>query len=329
MTDPAPYPSGPRKAIVGTTVFSLFGADRAYINLEHRLGEVRIRLKEMSEGARPRHGRGLDIAVFPENVLNCRSGETLAERSVVLDDSLKAALGGMAREEGTWLAICSNVRETAETDVVYNACMLFDREGRLVGIYRKVYCLPDADGQSVERGKRPGTEFPVFETDFGRVAMLICFDMGFEDLMQAYASKQAELLLWPSMSPQTFLPRMYARQFGFHIVSATPRGNACVIDPLGEIAAKVTGEGWVTAEIDLDYRIVHWQAELREGRALTERFGDRVGFRYLEDEDYGIFWSNDPALPIDRMLEEAGILTDKSLRALARAARQRVLAGVV
>ncbi len=328
MNTSATYPSGPRKAIVGTTVFSLFAAERPYIDLEHRIDEVRGRLREMSADARLRHGRGLDIAVFPENVLNSRSGETLAERSVVLDEAVMSALGGMAREERAWLAICSNVRETKETDVVYNACLLFDRDGHLVGTYRKVYCLPDENGMSVERGKRPGTEFPVFDTDFGRVALLICFDMGFEEVMQAYAANRAELLLWPSMSPQTFLPRMYARQYGFHIVSATPRASACVVDPMGEIVAKISCEGVLTTEIDLDFRIVHWQAELRQGQALTERFGDRVGFRYLDDEDYGIFWSNDPTLPIAQMLEEAGILTDESLRSLARTARQRVLGGV-
>ena len=35
--------------------------------------------------------------------------------------------------------------------------------------------------------------------------------------------------------------------------------------------------------------------------------GDKVGFRYYEDEDCGIFWSNDPSLPVSEMAKSAGV----------------------
>ena len=46
---------------------------------------------------------------------------------------------------------------------------------------------------------------------------------------------------------------------------------------------------------------------LKNGAALKEEYGDKVGFRYYEDEDQGIFWSNDPALPIGRMAQSIGV----------------------
>jgi predicted amidohydrolase len=98
-----------------------------------------------------------------------------------------------------------------------------------------------------------------------------------------------------------------------------------VFDPLGEIVAQTTREGVVTCEIDLDFRIVHWQAALRNGEALRERYGDKVGFRYSETEDYGIFWSNDPGLPIGKMLDESGIITDDAHRDRSREVRAEIL----
>jgi len=319
-------PAGPRKVVVGTTLFTLFPSLRPYVSLDHRLQEMGQRLDEMTASARANQGRGLDIAVFPENSLNPpRAGRNVVQRAVELDDHVKATLGAMARKNNTYLVVCFNMLEDRKTGLVTNASVLFDRKGQVAGIYRKYFCLADMDGAGVEGGKYPGNSFPVFDTDFGRVAMLICYDVGFDDGFESYAADGVDLILWPTMSPQTLVPRLNARRFGFHIVSSTPRDNASVFDPLGEIVAQTTREGVVTHEIDLDYRIVHWQAALRNGAALRDKYGDRVGFRYSEREDYGIFWSNDPKLPIGKMLEETGILTDEAHREMARSVRKKLL----
>ena len=40
---------------------------------------------------------------------------------------------------------------------------------------------------------------------------------------------------------------------------------------------------------------------------MRDKYGDKVGFRYYEDEDCGIFWSNDPNLPVAEMAESIGV----------------------
>jgi len=321
------HQDGPRKIVVGTTIFSIFPQERPYFSLDHRLKEIGQRLDEMASMALTNHGKGLDMAVFPENVLNPpRDGSNLEARAVVLDAKLRNGLGAMARRHHTYLVICFNLLEEGGAGIVSNAAVLFDRQGEVAGIYRKAFCVADLDRNTVEGGKKPGDGFPVFETDFGRVGLLVCYDMGFADGFESYAAKGVDLVLWPTMSPQTIVPRLNARRFGLHIVSSTPRSNASVFDPLGEIVAQTTQEGVVTHEIDLDYRIVHWQAVLRNGEALREKYGDKVGFRYSESEDYGIFWSNDPQLPIGKMLEESRILTDQAHRDRSRKVRAELLA---
>jgi hypothetical protein len=40
---------------------------------------------------------------------------------------------------------------------------------------------------------------------------------------------------------------------------------------------------------------------------MRAKYGDKVGFRYYEDEDCGLFWSNDPAIPIAEMAKAIGV----------------------
>jgi hypothetical protein len=87
----------------------------------------------------------------------------------------------------------------------------------------------------------------------------------------------------------------------FHIAadSSTWRSNATVFEPTGKIAAQVLPPGrTLVHEMDLSYAILPWHPNLKKGAAMRARYGDKVGFHYYEDEDCGIFWSNDPNLPV-------------------------------
>jgi len=94
-----------------------------------------------------------------------------------------------------------------------------------------------------------------------------------------------------------------------YIVSSTWRHNASVFEPTGKIAAQVTPPGDVLVhELDLSYAILPWSSKLRNGKALQDKYGEKIGFRYYEDEDCGIFWSNDPKMPVKKMVQSLGIL---------------------
>ena len=59
----------------------------------------------------------------------------------------------------------------------YNTSVLIDRDGKLVGKYRKI-CLPRSEYNG---GLAPGSEYPVFDTDFGKVGMMICWDVAYPE----------------------------------------------------------------------------------------------------------------------------------------------------
>ena len=81
-------------------------------------------------------------------------------------------------------------------------------------------------------------------------------------------------------------------------------------------------------EIDLSYIILPWSSRLRNGEAFREAFGDRVGYRYSQSEDRGIFWSNDPGRPIGQMARSLGLLeTATEQQTRARDAQDRLRGG--
>jgi hypothetical protein len=61
-------------------------------------------------------------------------------------------------------------------------------------------------------------------------------------------------------------------------------------------------------ELDLSYAILPWSSALKNGKGLKDIYADKVGYRYYEDEDCGMFWSNDPHLTIRHMLQSLGLV---------------------
>ena len=77
--------------------------------------------------------------------------------------------------------------------------------------------------------------------------------------------------------------------------------------PTGLVAAQVRGSNRILVhEIDLSFAILDWSSGLRDGEALREKYGSRVGFHYDSSEDMGLFWSNAPATPIGAMARSIG-----------------------
>src|SRR5437667_331830 len=125
----------------------------------------------------------------------------------------------------------------------------------------------------------------------------------------ALARKGAELIVWPTQSPQTSQPAFRAKANRFYIVSSTWRHNASIFEPTGKITAQIMPpQNILVHELDLSYALLPWSSKLRNGEALRKAYGDKVGFHYYEDEDCGIFWSNDPGTTIGEMVRSIGVL---------------------
>ncbi|HVU16223.1 MAG TPA: carbon-nitrogen hydrolase family protein [Candidatus Didemnitutus sp.] len=288
----------PRKIVVASSLADFHG------NLDDRLQLANQLIDEAAQAAAKEYaGRGLDLMVFPEFAFASADGASAAQ-AVPLEGKLHEALAAMAGRHHAWIVAGTTLQEKDRSS---NAAVLIDRVGKVAGIFRKVHPIPDQAGV-FEGGVTPGDAFPAFDCDFGRLGILICWDMTYEESWDRVAASGAEIVVVPSASPQTLRPSAEALRHHFYVVTSTPKNNASAFDPIGRTIAQVTDRpGVFVKQIDLSYAILHWSENLHEGHGLTDRFGDKVGYLYSDREDTGVFWSNDPGKSIGEMIRALGL----------------------
>ncbi len=316
----------PRKVIVGTAMQPFWVK---HPGLTRRLEELTGLVDRMAEMAKRTHGRHLDLAVLPETSISGEAGGDAFEVAVGYDGPVADAFARTAQKHGCYIVAASYFREPGTGRRCSNAAVLIDRQGARVGTYRKVHLVVAADGKTMEGGSEPGREFPVFDCDFGKLGLQICYDMEFDPGWRALAAKGAELIAWPTQSPQTAQPAARAAANRAWIVSSTWRHNASLFEPTGKIAAQIKPpDSILVHELDLSYLILPWSPKLKNGKALEQIYGSRIGYRYYEDEDLGLFWSNDPKTPIREMAAALGLRqTHEELDRVREAYRKAGLPG--
>lgn len=183
----------------------------------------------------------------------------------------------------------------------YNSAVLIDREGKLVGWYDKMFpTIPEMEG-----GVLPGGGAVVFDTDFGRIGALVCFDLNFEELLAEYKRQGAELLCFLSaFRGGAMVPSIAMRNQCF-IASAVPNENGQIVDPLGRVLAESSQYGrTIFARINLDSQIVHIDYNADRVRRLKEAYGPQVKIETASPEAVYFLSSLHPDRSIEEMIEE-------------------------
>jgi len=137
--------------------------------------------------------------------------------------------------------------------VLYNAALLLDPDGDIIGHYRKSHF---AQGYRVNPDTyRPGDEFPVFSTPFGKVGILICYDRQLPEPARILALKGAQLLLVPSYGSytdehgwNTALMRTRAYENSMPVVFCNPY-QSLILSDRGEVKAEGGAGQIVYAEL--------------------------------------------------------------------------------
>lgn len=304
---PIPEVGPPRKIIVGTVLEAFWEK----FPLSETLEKVCALVDEVSEEADRKYpGRGLDLVLVTESAVSL-PGDSLRQKAVNLQGVVSEQIGAKARECGAYLLIPMLLAEEIGGRQIYsNAAVLFNRQGEVEGVYRKVHPVAGLHSDVLEGGITPGQEYEVFECDFGRLGIQICWDLSYEEGWRVLAGKGTEIVALASESPQLTRPSYYAAKGGYWIVSSAPRNNATIFNPAGMIEAQILegAERVLVHEVDLAFLVLPWTEELEEGRLFQRNFGGRAGFRYYPSEDKGVFWSNDPALSISQMALHLGLV---------------------
>jgi predicted amidohydrolase len=296
----------PRKVIVGTAMQSFWGP---YPGLRARLDELAAIVDQMAAQAKQNYGRGLDLAILPETAITGEAGGDALAHSVSFAGEVEATFASKARQHNCYVVVPTYLLDSQAKKLCSNAAILVGRKGEVLGTYRKVHLVVSLERGNMEGGATPGDALPVFNCDFGKLGIQICYDMEFGNGWAELGRRGAELIAWPTQSPQTSQPASRAREQRCYIVSSTWRNNASIFEPTGKIAAQIKPpQSVLVHELDLSYAVLPWSAKLRHGEALRQAYGDKVGFHYYEDEDCGIFWSNDPKMTIGEMVRSLGVM---------------------
>ena len=203
-------------------------------------GDRDVKLKLATEHLEVAGQNGVDIACLPEEFAG-----TVAEP---IPGPTTKAVGELAKKHHMYV-VCP-IREQATDGRQYNTAMLLDRAGRIAGYYRKIFVFWG-------EGLHPSNEgVKVFDTDFGRIALLTCFDANFDEVWQKAERKGAEIVLWPSAYGGGTPLNGYAMIHNYYIV-AVGWGN--MIDIFGKTIENVEKprDKQFIARLDLDLTIVH------------------------------------------------------------------------
>jgi beta-ureidopropionase len=196
--------------------------------------------------------------------LNARYFETAEQIPGPITD----AMCKLARELG--VVIVAPIYESVDRSVYYNSAAVIDADGKLLGVYRKNHIPLNTIFYEKLYFKPGNLGYPVFDTRFGKIGILICHDRHYPEGARALALNGAEIVLIPSATPDKSLSRKVWEKelcahaiFNEYFVAGLNRtgvegnyvyyGQSVVFDPTGEMMAQAgPDEEVLIADCNLD-----------------------------------------------------------------------------
>jgi predicted amidohydrolase len=156
------------------------------------------------EEVRAAAAAGADVVMLPELwPVGAFGFDDFAARAEPLDGSLAGELSALARELG--IVLHGGSLPELDADRFYNTAVIFDRDGTLLGSYRKMHLF--GHGSREPEVLSRGEDVVTVSFDGCQAGLAICYDLRFPELFRHLVDQGAEIVLLPSGWP---IPRLEA-----------------------------------------------------------------------------------------------------------------------
>ena len=214
---------------------------------------------------------GARLAVLPEffPLMGLRDTDKVAVRERPGSGPIQEFLSAQARRLDLWIVGGSVPLEASVPEKVRNSCLVYDAQGKLAARYDKIHLFGFDNGREryVESNTiEPGAEVKVLESPFGRIGLSICYDLRFPELYRRMGAVDAIVVPsaftattgqahWETLirarAVENLAYVLAPAQGGVHASGRRTHGHTMIVDPWGEILARVpAGAGVALADID-------------------------------------------------------------------------------
>jgi predicted amidohydrolase len=173
--------------------------------------------------------------------------------------------------------------------------------------------------KELEQGIHPGNiDPPVFETDFGKIGMQICFDVNWWDNWARLKKKGAKIVFFPAAYPAAKQLSALALMNQFFIVSSTQSRLSRIYDITGdELAVSGRFQPFAAAAIPIDKTLFEIDFHTTKAREIQKKYGSKVEVVWHHEDDWFTLASLDPDLTVQDLIAEFGLtpLEDYRVRA--------------
>jgi beta-ureidopropionase len=254
--------------------------------------------------------QGVDIAVLPElYALIGLEGEIGPATAEPLDGPSVSLASQYARRYGMY--VISAFLERTANEAIYNSAALLDRQGDLIGVYHKIYpawpefsATPDGGPYGVSIGQQAD----VFDTDFGRIGIQICFDSMFPTGWRRLRQQGAKVIFFSSLFPAGKRLQARASDYNCYVVASTWQYPSLVVDITGDIISE-TGPFSPLAvhELDLDRDVFDGDFQLAKIKHALEKYQGLLSGTWHPREGWIVLEAHGDDLTVAQVAEEYGL----------------------
>ncbi|MHC5054470.1 MAG: carbon-nitrogen hydrolase family protein [Planctomycetota bacterium] len=219
------------------------------------------------------------------------------------------AVAKRARDAGSYVICPIRTRRDGRE---WNSAVVIGRAGDVVGVYDKAHPVTTSHDYTVfEEGVAPGAEDPpVFDLDFGRVGVQICYDAGFPETWRCLAEKGARAVFWASAYHGGMPLQAYAYVHHFYVVTSVRPQVSRIIDPCGRVvAATDLNVDIAVRDVNLDFAVCHYDFNYSIPELIMEAYPGRVRISSYRDDGHFIVEPMDPEVTTEALRKKFGFET--------------------